>query len=65
MSNFRVGQKVKVKGYKGLGVITKLTDSGEPREVVIGDKIINVINEVVKVVSVFKALWLIIKSIFK
>lgn len=64
MSNYRVGQKVKVPGYKQLGRITKLQKNGEPEEVLIGNEVISVVGLLVQIVSLGRALWSIIKSIF-
>ena len=65
MSTYKIGQKVYIKEIDKIGTITKLTQNNEPEEVLIGNKVINVINMLVSAVTLLKPLWLLLKSIFK
>lgn len=65
MAQFRVGQAVKVKGYKSIGTIKKVDDNGNPLEVEIDGQIVEAVGLVLQAVSLIKKLFLLIKSIFK
>ena len=65
MAQFKVGQTVKVQGYKKPGTVVTLNPDGTPNQVDIGGDIIEVTNLIVEAIGIIKALWLAIKSIFK
>lgn len=64
MAQFKVGQTVKVQGFKKPGTVITLNSDGTPQTVDIGGEIIEVTNLIVKAIGIVKAIWLIVKSIF-
>jgi hypothetical protein len=65
MNKFVIGQMIYLPQKKKYGIITALAENGKPSKVDIGGKIVDVLFLVIKIVPIFKQLWLIIKGIFR
>lgn len=65
MSKFQVGKKVFIPKLNKIGVITKLDTNGKPKEVLIGNEVINVVNMLVQLYSILKPIFIFFKNLFK
>lgn len=65
MAKFKVNQTVYVKDLKKAGKVVAVDENGNPTAIEVEGQIIEAVGLIVQVLSLFKAIWLGIKGLFK
>ena len=63
--SIKIGDKVKIKELKKIGIVLELNSNGVPTKVVIDDEIIDIINLTIVLLGFFKRIWIEIKKAFQ
>lgn len=65
MKHYKVGQAVWIKNRKRMGIVNQVDNKGQIQKVEIEGEIFSVIGLIIEALSIFKIIWLSIKTIFR